>query len=494
MYVGDWVERIARLEPGREAVRIDETGEKISYGRLSERILSAEAWLREDHGVGLGDRVAVLARNRVEFLDLFFACARLGAIMVPLNWRLSADEVGFVMGHSEPRLLVEEGDLAPLVAATGATRVGLPAEGGPWLGRAGEAGRDLAEAADDLALMILYTSGTTGRPKGAVLTHGSVHANSVQTSLSWDLSGSDSTLTHAPFFHAGGWHVLTTPLLHRGGRMVLARNFDATRTLDLIASDRLTLLFAVPTMFEMMRESPRFATADLGSLRFAISGGAPCPEGVSRAFLERGVRFKQGYGLTEAGPNCFAISLADAAKWPASVGFPIHGVRIRVVDGEGKDAPRGEVGELLLRGPHVFSGYWKDPGATAKTLKDGWLHTGDLVRQDPEGRVSIVGRSKEMFISGGENVYPAEIERVLLTHPKVKSAAVVAMPHPKWGEVGRAFLVVEGGELPTSELEEHCRAALARYKVPKRFEVLPAMPLTASGKIAKEELRKRPVE
>lgn len=491
--IGDWIERWSRLEPERVALVIPERRARWSYADLDAGIRRAQAWLSEVHGVVTGDRVAVLSRNRPEEIELFFACARLGAILVPINWRLAAPEVSFVLGDCEPRVTLFEAEFAPADAATCGTRVALDEGGAPWADQAPAPGgaRRLLESTP---VMILYTSGTTGSPKGAVLTHGSVLWNSLNTALSWDLSGQDSTLTHTPLFHTGGWNVLTTPLLHRGGKVVLVRAFDADQALGLIDSEGLSLVFAVPTMFESMIRADAFASARLSSLRYFISGGAPCPEEVGRVFAARGVRFKQGYGLTEVGPNCFAISLEDAARAPGSVGVPVHHEEVRLVDEAGEDVPEGEVGEILLRGPHMCAGYWRRPDATAEAIRGGWFHTGDLARRDDRGHYSIVGRRKEMFISGGENVYPAEVERVLLQYPGVRQAAVVGIPHARWGEVGRAFLVAEPGAAPSEEqLVEHCRARLARYKVPKRFDVVGELPLTASGKIAKKELSARPL-
>ncbi|MBI4859873.1 MAG: long-chain fatty acid--CoA ligase [Candidatus Riflebacteria bacterium] len=494
MYVGDWLERWALLEPRREALVISEDGGRHTYGELHERTLKAERWLIEEHRVAEGDRVAVLAKNSTEHLELFFACARLGAILVPLNWRLAGPELAFILTDSTPRIvLVEKGQTPPPVPAA-TTMVELVPGASPWGGgrKSGSAGpRRPGEA---VPLMILYTSGTTGQPKGAVLTHRSIFWNSINTSLSWDLSGSDSTLTHTPFFHTGGWNVLTLPLLHRGGRVVLTATFDAGKALGFVERERLTLLFAVPTMFDMMRQAPEFERTRLDSLRFAISGGAPCPDDLSRSFLARGVRFKQGYGLTEVGPNCFAISLAEAAEHPDAVGYPIHNETVRVVRDDGTDCGPEEIGELVLSGPHVCAGYWNRPQTTAAAAQGGWFHTGDLVRRDTRGLTYIVGRKKEMFISGGENVYPAEVERVLLMHPEVVAVAVVGVPHPKWGEVGRAFLVTEHGRaVPAEKLKEHCRQHLARYKVPHHFEFRDKLPMTSSGKIAKAALAAEPL-
>jgi fatty-acyl-CoA synthase len=500
--VGSWLAFRARLDPWREAILDVATGRRLTYRVLAARAAAAARWLAASR-IGLGDRVALLAKNRVEHVDLLFACAQSGSTLVPLNWRLARDELAYILSHSEPRLVLVEPGLAGLLPAAWAAGAIVLTGDPPWLADAGGGEAPVAPAPapapaavrdPDRPLLLLYTSGTTGRPKGAMITARQVHWNAVNTAVSWELSSADSTITHTPFFHTGGWNVLTLPLLHLGGRVALSPAFDPREALALVAREKLTLLFAVPTMFQLMRESDLFPDVDLRSLRFAISGGAPCPPELARAFVERGVRFKQGYGLTEVGPNCFVISVADAAARPESVGFPVANERIRVVSPEGRDVRPGEVGELLIAGPHVFGGYWRDPEATALALRDGWFSTGDLVLQDADGHVSIVGRKKEMFISGGENVYPTEVERVLATHPAVACAAVVGFPDPKWGEVGRAFVVLKGEpRTSTDELREHCGRHLARYKVPKRFDVVDSLPLTPSSKVARQALRERPV-
>jgi fatty-acyl-CoA synthase len=487
MIIADFIERWAVLEPGREALVVTETGKRWTYGELHEEVRRATGWM-VSHGVGEGDRVALAAKNRVEHVAAFYACARLSAILVPVNWRLAAPEVAYVLEDSEPKVALTEAEFQ--AGHEGAScPVQVLGDAAPWADAEPHDGAGFDAWNPEQPVMILYTSGTTGRPKGALLTQGSVYANAVQTALSWDLSGADASLTHTPFFHTGGWNVLTNPLLHRGGKLVLTAAFDEHRTLELVGEEKLTILFAVPTMFERMRRSDRFASADFSSLRFMISGGAPCAEEIAEAFRERGVRFKQGYGLTEVGPNCFAISLDEAERRPGSVGVPVHGCRVRLVDEEGADVARGEVGEILLSGPHMCAGYWRKPEATAEAIRDGWFHTGDLGRQDQDGYLSIVGRRKEMFISGGENVYPAEVERALRTHPLVAEAAVVGVPHEEWGEVGCAFVIAAGDEAPEpAALKEHCQGLLARYKVPKHWKFVSDFPLTPSGKVARKQL------
>jgi fatty-acyl-CoA synthase len=500
MLHADWLDRRAAAHPDRPAIVDVDRALTATYADLSRGAWGAAAALRHRFGVQPGDRVAVHARNRVEQVELLFACARLGALLVPLNWRLAPPELAVVVGDCAPSLFLAD---APGLEQLAALPEGLvvapvvpfdPAAAGPrsWAEhRAGAADRVPPAAVDaDTPLLVLYTSGSTGRPKGALLTHGSIGWNAINTVVGWGLGPSDRTITAAPLFHTGGWNVLTLPLLYCGGTVSMTGAFDPAQTLAAIDAGAATVLFGVPTMYQAMRADPAFATADLGRLRFAISGGAPCPEPLNTAWLDRGVEFKQGYGLTEVGPNCFALPDGGGASKPGSVGVPVPHLAVRVVDAEGRGVPPGEVGELQLRGPTVCAGYWQRPDASRAALTDdGWFRTGDLFSFDADGWFRCVGRQKEMFISGGENVYPAEVERVLCGIDGVLEAAVVPVPDPRWGEVGHAFLSLR----PPVRLDEDavralCRAQLAGYKVPRRVSVLEALPTGPTGKIDKRRL------
>jgi fatty-acyl-CoA synthase len=503
MYVGDWLGRRALLTPRKTALVDAATGARYSYAGLNARANRAAHLLRHQLGIAAGDRVAILAPNRIEQLDLIFACGKLGAIAVPLNWRLTPPELAAILHDCTPRALA----YAPEYAAVAAGLCAGP-ERPRLLALGVAAGADVALAAayeapgeapavespvepEDPAL-ILYTSGTTGRPKGAVLSHRMLVWNSINTIVGWELSAQDVTITHTPLFHTGGLNVLTLPLIHCGGTVVLAERFDPARCLELIAAERVTVLFAVPTMFQMMLDAPGFARADLSSVRFFISGGAPCPAALIRAYQARGAPFRQGYGLTEVGPNCFTLQPEDAIRKAGSVGVPNMHLDARIVDDAGRDLPPGAVGELILRGPVVCSGYWNNPDATAAALRDGWFYTGDLVRRDPDGYYFVVDRKKEMFISGGENIYPAEVENVLSAHPAVAEVAVIGVPDPTWGEVGRAVVVLRPGQQATAaELLAFCREQLARYKIPKSVVFAGELPHHATGKIARQEVRAR---
>ncbi|MDY0002180.1 MAG: long-chain fatty acid--CoA ligase [Polyangia bacterium] len=505
MVHGNWLAKWALVAPQKKAIVDLASGRSFTYAELNGRADRLAALLMKRFGVGFGDRVAVIGANRIEQVDLLFALGKLGAMLVPINWRLSPGEVAFILKDCEPKLLLWSADVSATAKALkdglfDGQMVGLDDQGEAGFGAllAQYDANDPALAittegiVEDTPLLLLYTSGTTGRPKGALLTHGTVTWNAVNTSTGWDLRHDDVTITHTPFFHTGGWNVLTLPLLHRGATVVLAERFDPGETLRAIGEQGVTVLFAVPTMFQMMLDDPALASASLGSVRFFISGGAPCPIPLIEAFAKRGVTFKQGYGLTEVGPNCFVLDARDAIRKAGAVGFPVLHLDTRIVDSSGREVARGVVGELQLRGPTVCAGYFRNPEATAKAKSaDGWFSTGDLFRQDEEGYHYVVGRLKEMYISGGENVYPAEVERVLYQLEAVIEAAVVGVPDERWGEVGRAFVALDpkiGPKPSPEEILAHCRANLARYKVPKHLTILESLPKGPSGKILKQAL------
>jgi len=501
---GNWLAKWARFAPTKQAVVELASGRSFTYAALNARADRVAVMLRDQLDIGSGDRVAVLAQNRTEQVELFFAVAKLGAVLVPVNWRLAADEVAYILDNSEPKVLFHDAEheataqeLMQRQLWSGRT-VALDAtpEHDSYAVRVEQAPQEPVSTegiAEETPLLLLYTSGTTGRPKGAILTHGTITWNAINTATCWDLHHDDVTVTHTPFFHTGGWNVLTLPLLHRGATVVLADRFDPGETLQAVADHGVTVLFAVPTMFQMMLDDKKFKSAQLSTLRFFISGGAPCPIPLIETFQARGVVFKQGYGLTEVGPNCFVLDERDAVTKAGSVGFPMLHLDTRLVTSTGRevDGP-DEVGELELRGPTVCAGYWKNADATAAAMTEaGWFKTGDLFRRDAEGYHYVVGRLKEMFISGGENVYPAEIERVLYEVPGLIEAAVVGVPHEKWGEVGHAFVAFSADENKPANAEailQHCRRHLAGYKIPKALTVLESLPKGSSGKIQKQEL------
>jgi len=496
----DWFERWALYSPDAVALQDDASGRAYTYAEARRLIDRAAHMLRDELGVGPRDRVAVLATNEPEYVFLLFACQKLGAILLPLNWRLAPRELSWILGDASPSLLIHQRQYDDVIAALEPDVV--PRRRLPFDGPDGLIERLLDEARDtrpvevagefDSPCMILYTSGTTGRPKGALITNRMVFWNSVNTSLRLNLVQSDVTLTYTPFFHTGGWHVLTTPFLHRGARLILLPKFDADRILELVAEEGVTILFGLPTIMEMLRQSPAFEATDFSRVRYAIVGGEPMSLELIREWHARGVPIRQGYGLTEFGPNVFSLNEEHAERKIGSIGFPNFYIDARVVDDADRDVPTGEVGELVLRGPVCTPGYWQNPQASAKAIRDGWFHTGDLVKRDDEGFFYVVDRKKDMYKSGGENVYPVEVEHFLRTHPKVRDVAIVGVADAKWGEVGRAYVVLEPGQsMDTAELLEFCAGQLARYKTPKQVEFIDELPRGDSGKVQKKLLRER---
>ncbi|MDZ5650212.1 long-chain fatty acid--CoA ligase [Nitrospirillum sp. BR 11828] len=476
----------ARLSPDRVALVDLTTGDTLSYAGLDDRAARAAGMLAS-LGIEPGDRVAVLCRNRPAFFVLLFACAKLGCILVPLNWRMPAAELGRVMADCQPRLLfhgVEDGATAEaLPVACFNLDDGFDARVGTH--------RPLAARevwpADDI-WYLLYTSGTTGEPKAVLYTYGMAMANYVNLRQGVDLSESDRTLNYLPLFHTAGINLHTLPLLMAGGEVLVRPGFDADAVLDLIADGRITTFFGVPAVYRQLALHPRFATTDLGGVRRWACGGAPLEDALARRFLDRGAPVCNGMGMTETGPTLFLNDPAGARAKVGSIGKPQILCRVRVADAQGRDVPPGQVGELWVKGAAVTPGYWRQPAATAAAFtEDGWLRTGDLVRQDDDGYYYPAGRLKEMFISGGENVYPVEVENALLRHPGVLEVAVVAMPDAVWGEVGQAHVRVQPGT-DVDSLARHCRALLAGYKVPRHFVLVDDFPRTAAGKIQKHRL------
>lgn len=508
MHHSDWLGRRAALSPAKIAL-IDNVrgGHAITYQQWNRKVNQTAHWLKECLGVRQGDRIAVLALNDVDVLDVWFACAKLGCIFAPLNHRLTSRELTAYLETITPTVLMYGREFSPIIHEL-QTESKLPIATFVTLDgavRARGTDKDFAErerASDapptalnlgwDEPWVLCGTGGTTGTPKAAMLTYRSMTANAVNTVSSFELHSKDVTILNAPLFHTGGLNVFTAPLVLAGGTSIVCRSFDPEEVLGLTATKGVSIFFGVPTMFLGLSQTSEFAKGALTALRICISGGAPCPEPIFHAYWNHGIGLKTGYGLTEAGPNNFWLPAEDVQRKVGSVGAPLFFVDMRIVDEKRNEVGFGEVGELELRGPHVFSGYWNAPHATAQVLVDGWLRTGDLARRDEEGHVYISGRSKDLIISGGENVYPPEIEAVLMAHPDVAEAAVIGAPHPKWGQVPCAIVVLRSSAKTDVEeaLRTFCRERLAKYKVPATFEIVGALPRTGAGKIDKKRLEK----
>jgi fatty-acyl-CoA synthase len=499
-FVTDWLEKRAKLSPERIGLHELASGKDFTFAEWNAQANRAANYLRR-LGVEKGDRVSVYASNCLEYLDLFFACGKLGAILHNLNWRLTVFELQGLIADAEPKVLFYSSDwreqvneLRPgLASVQHVIALDQPAHSNDKLFAEREDCSSILTVRPDLhmddAWGIYYTGGTTGLPKGAILTHANMAWNSINTVMSWGLTAEDCAALQLPLFHIGGPNIFMLPLVHVGGKTILCKQFDLGQTFDLIARNRVTHFVGVPTMFVMMQQHERWRATDFSRMKLIISGGAPCPLPVMEKFWERGVDFKMGYGLTEAAGNNFWLPAKDVRRKTGSVGFPIFHVDMKIIRSDGSFCAANEAGELLIRGPHVTPGYWNKPQATAEILREGWLHTGDLARQDEEGYFYVIGRSKDMYISGGENVYPAEVESALHAHPAVAEAAVIGVPHEKWGEVGKAFVVVEKEKsLSADELLDFLRPRLAKYKLPHEIAFLAALPKTAIGKIDKKRL------
>ena len=484
----DWLKRWNQFSPKAIAIQDGETGRTISYSELFVCAQKGAAFLQENFKIKSGDRVALLATNELESVFLFFALHRLGATLVPINFRLTKREVDHILQDSDPQLIIAQKSFWSLIENRPQAKL-LLQEKSSFAEALANPGPLFSEyqSNPESAALILYTSGTTGAPKGALISHRMIFWNSINTTLRLNISQTDSTVIFLPFFHTGGWNVLTTPFLHRGAKVIFLKKFEAEPILNLTSKEKCTLLFGVPTTMDLMARSANFKNVDLSSLRYAIVGGEPMPIELIQTWAEKGIPIRQGYGLTEFGPNVFSLNEEDALRKIGSIGFPNFYIDTRVVNDQGLDCNRGEVGELILRGPMCMTGYWKNDRATSETIRDGWLYTGDLVRQDSEGYFYVVGRKKDMFISGGENVYPPEVEQVLRKLPQLREVAVIGVPDAKWGEVGKAYLVKER-EITFDEIQAHCSLNLAKFKIPKHFVFVSDLPKSDSGKILKRKL------
>lgn len=493
----DWIAKWAVYSPDKIAVKEAETGRHLTYGQLDRLSDALCHYLASTHRIGQGSRIVLLSENRLEYIALFAAMQRMGCVLVPLNYRLAGAEIDYLLRDAQPDLAIAEEQFeAPLQGAAAFAQV--PAY---WpmekLAAFCEKEKDrkqtpypLQAVEEDHPAFLLYTSGTTGFPKGAVYSHKMLFWNSINTAMSLIVNTESRTVNVMPPFHTGGWNVLTTPFLHHGAYTVLMRKFDAEAILRLLQEEAVTLFMGVPTMLKIMAQSPAFEAARFPSLHYLIVGGEPMPIPLIEQWGEKGVPVRQGYGMTEVGPNLTSLHQDDALRKKGSIGRPNFYVQIRIVDEAGQDAATDEPGELLLKGPMVSPGYWQKPEATAKAIVDGWFRTGDMVQQDEEGYLFVVDRIKNMYISGGENVYPAEVERVLLSHPDISEAAVVGVPDPKWGEAGRAFVVLrEGAALQAEAVRDFCRERLAKFKVPREVVRIGQLPKNDTGKINRAKLK-----
>ncbi|MEU8243015.1 long-chain fatty acid--CoA ligase [Actinoplanes missouriensis] len=478
--LGSWPGRRAAMSPGRTALIFEDR--HVTFADLYERICRLASMLRRD-GVKRGDRVAYLGPNHPSFVETMFATHMLGAIFVPLNVRLTEPEIAYQLEHSGAVALIHA---TPTTART-PIRIDLSSYDG-YLATGTPEPMDEPVDLGDVAC-ILYTSGTTGHPKGATLTHGNIVWNCYNLLVAVDVVADEVTLVSAPLFHVAALNQCLLPTFLKGGTSVIMPGWDVDGCFDLIARHRVTWMFGVSTMYAGLSRSPRWPAADLSSVRSLMTGGASVPEALIRTYQERGLAFCQGYGMTETAPGATFLEARESREHTGSAGLPVFFADVRCA------APPGEPGEVLVRGPNVTPGYWNDPVATAAAFEPGgWFRSGDLAVVDERGHFRIVDRTKDMYISGGENVYPAEVEAAIFEHPGVAEAAVVGVPDEKWGEVGRAFVVPGAGfDLEPADVPAFLAGRLAKYKIPVYVDIVDELPRTGSNKVRKAPLRDRPL-
>jgi fatty-acyl-CoA synthase len=502
MNIGEWPTKRAMLQPDSPII-ISDDGRAFTYGDFNRRVNRLANALPKI-GVTRQERIAALFPNNPEFLELLFATAKIGAIMIPLNYRLAAAELTYILDDCGATALAYTPEFAEQVKAIRGNVEGIKKY--ISVGGAGEEG-DLeyekwiskfpdSEPAVDPGIgmddphFIMYTAGTTGKPKGAVLTHGNTHWNAINLVLAYMLCGNEVNLMAAPLYHIGGLSAAATPTIYSGGSVILSRFFNPTEALKMIESHNVTTMFGIPSMFHMMAGEDKFDNTDFSSVRFFITGGAPCPVPLIERYLSKGVAFSQGYGLAETAPAVTALPYKDSLRKRGSAGKPMFYVTTEIFDENEMEVPQGEVGEVVVKGPNVFKGYWNLQEETEEALKHGWFHTGDLGYFDSEGYLYITGRKKDMIISGGENIYPAEVENVIREHPAVADVGIIGMPDVRWGEVPLGVVVTgPGKDVTEQELTAFCGEMLARYKTPKKFIFADELPRDDSGHILKKELR-----
>ncbi|MCP4417939.1 MAG: long-chain fatty acid--CoA ligase [Chloroflexi bacterium] len=504
MYHFDWIKRHAERTPDKLALVDAHSGRQFTYAQFNARANRLGSFLRDELGIQQGDRVSILAQNSSDYFEALFACGKIGAILNTLNWRLAAPELAYILEDCTPRVMIYEPEFADVVDAL---RDHISCEA--FILMADESSESEWRYEDALAAgsptdfegprlkyeetwAILYTSGTTGRPKGAQVTYGNFFYNAVGMGRAIDLTSEDVNLNVLPTFHAGGLGLYAGPVFHAGGTLVVMRAFDPAQLMRLIQEWRVTVMLLVPAIYLALSQFPDFDSYDLSHVRHWASGGSSLPPSLVDKYVKRGIIIQQGFGMTETGPTVFLVNKEDAVRKAGTVGKPVLHTDVCIMDRQGNRLGANEVGELCIRGGNVTSGYWNRPEATAVTLKDGWLHSGDAAKYDEEGFYTIVDRWKDMFISGGENVYPAEVENVIYGHEAVAETAVIGIPHPKWQETGRALIVLKEGHTATEqEIIDFCQDKLARYKIPKSVVFVDEpLPRTAAGKVLKRELRK----
>jgi fatty-acyl-CoA synthase len=498
--IGFWLSKRHLLHPEKEAV-VD-GDRRLTYRALDERVNRLSNALTA-LGLAYGDRCGILAYNCAEYVEVIFAAAKLGLILVPLNWRLSPAELAFHLNDSASCLLFFDASFAETVNAlkpqcpiSQFVVIGPKGIDGakPYEALLGQQADPVpqTEAAVDLDTphILMYTAGTTGRPKGAILSQGASFYNALNLLLDMNFTPSDRNLSVLPMFHIGGIGLFTLPILYAGGAVVIQRTFDPAVTLNLLKRERITLFFGVAAIFLFLIQHPEFNPAAFDTVRVVMSGGAPLPVSLVKQYHEAGIVLQQGFGMSEAAPSICTLPKDLALEKAGSIGRALFHVEAQVVDETMNPLAVGGVGELVIRGPNLLQGYWNRDEATREAFSGGWFHTGDLARMDKDGDFYIVDRKKDMFISGGENVYPAEVENAIYEMPQISEAAVIGLPDPRWGEVGCAVVALKKGEdISQKEILDFLKIRLAGYKVPRSVVFVERLPRNAAGKVLKNELR-----
>jgi len=500
----DWSAYHANVRPNKIAIRDLSINKELTYSELDIRSNKLAEWLQKN-GVGKGDRVAILSQNCAEFFELEFACAKIGAIELPLNWRLTKPELEYILNDSTPTVLIYDSgfldislELQKDCQIKGSLQIDNEDPSSQYeiaLKESNGKYEEVPTTHDDL-IMIMYTSGTTGHPKGAMINHRMQLYNCINLATPVFISPETVQLVVLPLFHTGGMNCYANPVLHAGGELILIREFDPGLALSILGNSdyKVSHFFAVPAPYQFMMNHPDFDKTDLSFLKIAGIGGAPCAEAILKTWSGRGVSMIQGWGMTETSPGGIGLDAADAERKIGSAGKPLMHTEVKVVDDDGNELPWGEVGELYIRGPNITPGYWNKPEATEDSFDGDWLKTGDAARFDDEGFVYIVDRWKDMYISGGENVYPAEVENVIYQLPQIAEAAVIGVPDERWGETGKVFISLkEGQSIEEKDIIEHCLKNLAKFKVPQSVEFIELLPRNATGKVLKRELREEVV-
>jgi fatty-acyl-CoA synthase len=497
MNVGDWLRKWGLLEPEKKALYFEDR--PFTYQELNHRI-NQLCHLLLEIGVKKGDRVAVLLHNCHQYIEIFFGLSKIGAVLVPLNWRLAGPELEFILKDSGSRMLIFEPEFEEVVSSI---RPSLNFSKGNYL-TLGDPCPDWSieyekaiskkptyeplanePTGDEDPNLIMYTSGTTGIPKGAVLSQRKALFNVLNADVIYNLTSRDIMIVSRPMFHSGGLLVESAPILYKGGTLIIRKRFRPNEILETVQKYKVTILELATTVYQFILYGCDLNQYDLSSVRCFFTGGERVSVAMLKEYLKRGIIISQIFGQTETSTITF-LSAEKAATKIGSVGLPVFHGEVRIVDKTGKDVGHGEVGEIIVKGPTLMSGYWNRPELTAETIRDGWLYTGDLARRDEEGYFHIVDRERDMYISGGENVYPAEVEKVFFTHPKVMDVGVVGVPDEKWGEVGKAYIVPKPGEtMNQGEALKFLRGKVGKYKIPKYVAFVEELPKTASGKIQK---------